>query len=318
VARPRWESGEESQWRSLVVERTIFNDTTVVVSGTEFCPPPYTCYATATGVFVNCLFLNSSVSALADKNDGWATAELSISHNTFFIDSPSIAVSWTDQQTGYMPGYLNVNVRNNIFYGYSGECALRDQTTDYHDITVKRTLFGSDDPDHTCPYSDAYGWWYCSIFGQLYPDNTCADPLFLDPGNGDYHLSAASPAVDYGAMSAPSVDFDGDARPQGFGPDAGFDEVNRSVQVDILREDCDSYDPPNPSLADIFPFSILTTPVILSGLDFPGSEVDPETGILSNRNLPLLFYQVWPSEAGNCLRLTKEHSSDSITLRFGY
>jgi len=41
------------------------------------------------------------------------------------------------------------------------------------------------------------------------------DPLFVNPGNGDYHLSKNSPYIDAGTSDgAPSDDIDGDLRPQ--------------------------------------------------------------------------------------------------------
>jgi hypothetical protein len=43
--------------------------------------------------------------------------------------------------------------------------------------------------------------------------NISADPLFLDPSNGDYHLSIGSPAIDAGtAANAPADDLEGSAR----------------------------------------------------------------------------------------------------------
>ena len=42
-----------------------------------------------------------------------------------------------------------------------------------------------------------------------------ADPLFLDPLNGDYHLTFASPCIDAGDNNAtvrPAMDFEGDPR----------------------------------------------------------------------------------------------------------
>jgi hypothetical protein len=53
-----------------------------------------------------------------------------------------------------------------------------------------------------------------------------ADPRFVDPANGDYHLRPDSPAVDAGTpQGAPSTDIDGDPRPTGAGVDVGADEV---------------------------------------------------------------------------------------------
>jgi len=44
--------------------------------------------------------------------------------------------------------------------------------------------------------------------------NISADPLFVDASQNDYHLQAGSPAIDAGtAQTAPSIDFDGNARP---------------------------------------------------------------------------------------------------------
>lgn len=45
--------------------------------------------------------------------------------------------------------------------------------------------------------------------------NISADPLFVDPSNGDYHLQPGSPSIDAGDNSAPnlpSTDLDGDVR----------------------------------------------------------------------------------------------------------
>ena len=53
------------------------------------------------------------------------------------------------------------------------------------------------------------------------------DPLFVDQGNDDYRLTAASPALDIGDPTATlTYDFEGDPRPRGQRPDAGADEAN--------------------------------------------------------------------------------------------
>jgi parallel beta-helix repeat protein len=69
----------------------------------------------------------------------------------------------------------------------------------------------------------------------VYPgiSNLNADPLFVDPENGDLHLQPCSPAIDAGTMEVinpiypdPNIreDFEGDPRPVGAGVDMGVDE----------------------------------------------------------------------------------------------
>jgi len=53
---------------------------------------------------------------------------------------------------------------------------------------------------------------------------TNADPLFVSPTAGDYHLSGGSPARDMVDMGPP-VDFEGDPRPRGLRFDIGADEA---------------------------------------------------------------------------------------------
>lgn len=51
---------------------------------------------------------------------------------------------------------------------------------------------------------------------------TSADPLFVNPAAGNFHLESGSPAIDTGSsLDAPNSDFDGNFRPQGAGFDIG-------------------------------------------------------------------------------------------------
>jgi hypothetical protein len=52
-----------------------------------------------------------------------------------------------------------------------------------------------------------------------------AAPDFVKPEENLFHLEPASRGVDEGEESDVALDFDGEARPQGDGPDMGADEV---------------------------------------------------------------------------------------------
>ena len=57
--------------------------------------------------------------------------------------------------------------------------------------------------------------------------NIAGDPAYVNTGSGNFHLQNTSPAINAGLLSgAPSVDFDGDPRPQGGAVDIGFDETS--------------------------------------------------------------------------------------------
>lgn len=58
------------------------------------------------------------------------------------------------------------------------------------------------------------------------------DPVFANPAADDYHLAAGSAAVDNGAAAGVTTDFEGNARPQGYDYDIGFDESPLSANTD--------------------------------------------------------------------------------------
>jgi hypothetical protein len=80
-------------------------------------------------------------------------------------------------------------------------------------------------------YSDIQGSWAGT-------GNINADPQFRSPGAGDYHLEAASPAVDAGTnVGAPPLDLDGLPRPYNGIVDMGAYEYGlRSVYLPLIRK----------------------------------------------------------------------------------
>lgn len=69
----------------------------------------------------------------------------------------------------------------------------------------------------------------CSVTGSIvgpasFGTNANMDPLFVDPMNGNFHISGGSPARD-AVNTGPATDFENDHRPQGARFDLGADEA---------------------------------------------------------------------------------------------
>jgi len=67
-----------------------------------------------------------------------------------------------------------------------------------------------------------------------------ANPNFIDPDSGDYHIAPGSPAINAGVDAGITIDIDEDARPFGSGFDIGADEndiVVLSPVLPLLLED---------------------------------------------------------------------------------
>ena len=89
----------------------------------------------------------------------------------------------------------------------------------------------------TVTYSDVQGGWE----GE---GNIDADPLFVDPGNGDFHLQPDSPCIDAGTPDgAPTDDIEGNPRDEF--PDMGAYEYQgpKTGYIDGLVTDVDTAEP---------------------------------------------------------------------------
>ncbi|MBN1315537.1 MAG: hypothetical protein JXA42_08715, partial [Anaerolineales bacterium] len=69
-------------------------------------------------------------------------------------------------------------------------------------------------------------------------DPLSGDPLFMDPAEGDYHISEDSAAKDVCADTGLDHDFEKDPRPGGDGPDCGADEFFESGIVLAKQTSC--------------------------------------------------------------------------------
>ncbi|NIO71782.1 MAG: DUF11 domain-containing protein, partial [Anaerolineae bacterium] len=90
--------------------------------------------------------------------------------------------------------------------------------------TLERTLWGSGAWANLADTGGA-GIIYTGTY------NYTGDPAFVDPDGGNYHIGAASAAIDEGMDAGVTVDIDGESRPVGTDPDLGADEFPAALSV---------------------------------------------------------------------------------------
>ncbi len=88
---------------------------------------------------------------------------------------------------------------------------------------------------------DSILWYSTPITISQVPDalvtvknQISGDPDFVDPGGGDYHISATSAAHDAGIDAGIMTDIDSQVRPMGFGYDLGADEFGEAALSLVL------------------------------------------------------------------------------------
>jgi len=122
---------------------------------------------------------------------------------------------------GFHLAMADPTIVNNTIADNPGEGIAADAAS--NPTIVNAILWGNGDDlvNATATYSDIED-------GDIGTGNISADPLFVNPEGGDYHLRAGSPCVDAGDPAgvprAPPDDMDGELRPYGAGVDIGADE----------------------------------------------------------------------------------------------
>ena len=129
------------------------------------------------------------------------------------------------------PSLVNVTISDNSAPGYGGgiychnsnptleNVMISNNSADYYgggiycynnsNPNLINCILWNDSPQEIYIYSGSVAATYCDIQGGWTGDgNIDADPLFVDPTNGDYHLTASSPCIDAGDPASP-LDPDG-------------------------------------------------------------------------------------------------------------
>ena len=192
----------------------------------------------------HCLIRDNRVQG---ANNGWGGGGVLGGGPLTIVDS-RIVNNYANQGAGGVRPNNSVTMTNVLLAGNSGDAALHaNVNVSLTNVTVADNANGgilfnpqwastlavrnsiiynngySFDFGDTCPalgtcqvaYSDIEGGWPGA-------GNINANPAFVNPANGDYHLSAWSPAIDVGTASgAPDHDLEGTPRPQNAGYDMG-------------------------------------------------------------------------------------------------
>ncbi len=147
----------------------------------------------------------------------------------------------------YSSYYSSPAVSNCTFYGnssnYNGGGIYNDNSSP--EVT-NCILWGDTAPlgDEISIESGTPVFTYCDIEGG-YPGagNINSDPLWVNPGSGDFHLQDTSPCINAGINSAPNLpdtDFEGDNRIIDSVVDMGVDEFNDGAPWSCLDYDANS------------------------------------------------------------------------------
>lgn len=131
-------------------------------------------------------------------------------NNVFYGQLSNAAGMWT-----YLTKTITVTFANNIFANNGGASIQSDASTYAKGLSVKNLMFNN---------GANFGYDASTTFTQ----SLVADPLFVNPAAGNFHLLPGSPAINNGQNSgAPATDIDGVPRPQGGSVDIGAYELPR-------------------------------------------------------------------------------------------
>ncbi len=146
--------------------------------------------------------------------------------------------------------------------------------------------------------------------------NLAAQPGFVNAGAGDFHLTAASGAIDAGQTAgAPAVDFDGSPRPQGGGVDMGAFEFGGARPLSRMAGDGET------NRASVFPNPTSGTFSVVFERPFTGllQMFDPQGRLIAAQRLNAQSRANWTLDAhspGGTYLLRATHEAGEIqTMR---
>jgi hypothetical protein len=158
----------------------------------------------------------------ADNANGNTIENTRIVDNLMFGDQPAILLNGGGEQNASGNNVTGIEIANDTIASATASPALWSGTTygsgtgnSVTGIDVRNTIFWGagwpftgDSPPTDVEFSVVKQPGFAGVNG-----NIAADPRFVNPAGGDYHLSASSPAIDAGTSDmAPAFDLDDRAR----------------------------------------------------------------------------------------------------------
>ncbi len=207
----------------MYVSRCKFQENESASRGGAICASASTRNATFVNTVVfttisNCIFFANNGGlrggAICNEGTSGAPSVMTIVHSTFVNNSAQIGGAYL-ASASVSPAAASAMITNSIFWN--------NTTTD----TTGRTF-------HALDFATGISVTASSLQNALFSDNEkgigsfvdfggniAGDPLFVNLALGDLQLQTSSPCIDAGTGVALTVDFDGNARPQGAGFDMG-------------------------------------------------------------------------------------------------
>jgi hypothetical protein len=202
-------------------------NSTPTLSGNTIVSNTATLSATATGMgggltigFCRSFTLTNNLVADNHANtqgSGLAFKGALIVHTSGRLLHTTIADNRGSGQGVSVGDYTTVAFTNTIIAGHD---SVGITVTTGSTVTLTATLW-----HNSGPHTDGGGTVISSI-------NLTGDPAFANPAAWDYHLSAASPAIDAGVEAGVTSDIDGD--PRSSPPDLGADEYMQFVYLPLV------------------------------------------------------------------------------------